>query len=99
MRTELAHIQQQGSINHGQEIYCVKLASSVSMLDADRVCSSDRGVVSHLSMPPLVHAVWASRLPPSPSPLLLFLPFSLFPFFFLNVFFYILKMNLLLKWI
>lgn len=62
MRRELAHIQRQGHINHGQEIYCVKLASSVSMLDADRVCSSDRGVVSHLSMPPLVLMLSASNL-------------------------------------
>lgn len=62
MGRALAHIQQQWHINHGQEIYCVKLASSVSMLDADRVCSSDRGVVSHLSMPPLVLAACASNL-------------------------------------
>lgn len=69
MGRALAHIQQQWHINHGQEIYCVKLASSVSMLDADRVCSSDRGVVSHLSMPPLVPTACASNLfffsPPS----------------------------------
>lgn len=32
------------------------------MLDADRVCSSDRGVVSHLSMPPLVLMLSASNL-------------------------------------
>lgn len=45
------------------------------MLDADRVCSSDRGVVSHLSMPPLVLAACASNLffffwpsPPPPPP-------------------------------
>lgn len=62
MGRALAHIQQQWHINHGQEIYCVKLASSVSMLDADRVCSSDRGVVSHLSMPPLVLTACASNL-------------------------------------
>ena len=46
------------------------MASSVSMLDADRVCSSDRGVVSHLSMPPLVRTACASNLffflPPPP---------------------------------
>lgn len=71
VRGELAHIQRQGHINHDQEIYCVKLASSVSMLDADRVCSSDRGVVSHLSMPPLVLMLSASNL-------FLSLPFSSF---------------------
>lgn len=75
MRRELAHIQRQGHINHGQEIYCVKLASSVSMLDADRVCSSDGGVVSHLSMPPLVLMLSASNLF-LPPPLLL--PFTYF---------------------
>lgn len=47
------------------------MASSVSMLDADRVCSSDRGVVSHLSMPPLVLMLSASNL-------FLSLPFSSF---------------------
>lgn len=77
VRRELAHIQRQGHINHAQEIYCVKLASSVSMLDADRVCSSDRGVVSHLSMPPLVLMLSASNLFFSPSPLFL-LPFTYF---------------------
>lgn len=76
VRRELAHIQRQGHINHGQEIYCVKLASSVSMLDADRVCSSDRGVVSHLSMPPLVLMLSASNLF-FPLPLFL-LPFTYF---------------------
>lgn len=77
VRRELAHIQRQGHINHGQEIYCVKLASSVSMLDADRVCSSDRGVVSHLSMPPLVLMLSASNLFFFSLPLFL-LPFTYF---------------------
>lgn len=88
MGRALAHIQQQWHINHGQEIYCVKLASSVSMLDADRVCSSDRGVVSHLSMPPLVLTACASNL-------FLFFPLLL-PFY--RAFFAKLKPHLLPGW-
>lgn len=90
MGRALAHIQQQWHINHGQEIYCVKLASSVSMLDADRVCSSDRGVVSHLSMPPLVLAACASNL------FFFFLPPLLLPFY--RAFFAKLKPHLLPGW-
>lgn len=91
MGRALAHIQQQWHINHGQEIYCVKLASSVSMLDADRVCSSDRGVVSHLSMPPLVLAACASNLFFS-----FFFPPLLLPFY--RAFFAKLKPRLLPGW-